>query len=135
MRAVRSDRGVDSLLSGKLDFWKVVALAVSVFLVDGHVVVVTAGTTITVLSVDSDVVLVTSVDGGGEGRVLGFLVFPSARKIGFSFYSDASRFLGGVVGVVGVRRREDREGDRDSGVKVQIAWGRRISSRMPSEML
>lgn len=116
-----------------------VALAVSVFLVDGHVLV-TAGTTITVLSVNSDVVLVvlrtiTSIDGGGEGRILGFLVFPSARKIGFSLYSDASRFLGGVAFVVGVRRREDREGDRDSGVKVQIAWGRRISSRMPSEML
>lgn len=88
-----------------------VALAVSVFLVDSHVLV-TTGSTITVLSVDSDVVLVVlrtiaSVDGGGEGRVLGFLVFPSARKIGFSFYSDASRFLGGVVFVVGVRRRED----------------------------
>ena len=78
-----------------------VTLAISVFLVNSYVVV-TAGTTITIVLIDSNVVplvlgTMMAVNGGGEGRVLGFLVFPSARKIGLSFYSDVSRFLGGVV--------------------------------------
>lgn len=98
----------DLPLTRELYFWKAFALAVSVFLVDGHVVFTTCAA-ITVLFVDFDLVLVVLgtiafVDRGGERRVAGFLVFPSTRKIGFSFYSDASSVLGGVVCV---RRRED----------------------------
>lgn len=100
---------MDLPLTGEVDFWKAVALAVSVFLVNGHVVFTTCAA-IAVFFVDFNLVLfvastIVFVDGGGERRVAGFLVFPSTRKIGFSFYSDASRVLGG--GVVCVRRRED----------------------------
>jgi hypothetical protein len=73
----------------------------------------------------------------GEGGLLGFVTFPSdarssRRKIGFSFYSDLSRFGGSVAPV---RRREDTEGDRDSGVKVQLGWLGGVTSRMPFEPL
>lgn len=96
-------------LTRKLDLRKAVALAVFVFLVDGHVLS-TARMAVTIFFVNSNVVLLvvgtmTVVrKSGRERRVAGFLVFPSARKIGFSFYSDASSLLDGVVCV---RRRED----------------------------
>lgn len=97
----------DSPLPGELDFWKAVALVVSVLVVVCHVLF-TASTAVAVLVVKVDLVLFvlsTLAVGkiGLERRVAGFLVFPSARKIGFSFYSDASSVLGGVC----VRRRED----------------------------
>jgi hypothetical protein len=49
---------------------------------------------------------------------------------------DVSFFdLGRCGGDVSIRRREDAEGDRNTGVKVQIAGSlaREITSRMPSE--
>lgn len=79
-------------------------MAVSVFLVDGHVLFRACGA-ISIFFVDSGLVLfvlrtMALVNRGGEGRVFGFLVFPSTRKIGFSFYSNASSFLGGDLWVV-----------------------------------
>ena len=58
---------------------------------------------------------------GGEGRLL-VLSFPSDAlllvwKVDLTL--DVSR-LGLLDGVVPVRRREDAEGDRDAGVKVQV---------------
>lgn len=102
---------MNSLFSGEVDFGEAVALTISILVVDGHVLFTTCAA-IAVFFVNSNLFLLMMraigfVDVGGEGRVFGFLVFPSARKIGLSFYSDASRFLGGGVGVVGVRRRED----------------------------
>ena len=97
----------------------------------------------TVLFVDLDFFL--SVAGtvfpagksSGEGRVALFVTFPSDarsswRWVGLSFYSDASS-LGDSVAPV--RRREDTEGDRDFGVKVQGDDREGVLSRMPSEPL
>lgn len=70
-----------------------------------------------------------------EWRVSRFGIFPSdarssRRKVGFSFYSDTSSLC---CSVAPVRRREDTERDRDSGVKVQIGWSKGVFSRMPFE--
>lgn len=64
------------------------------------------------------------------------VVFPSelrtmTRWIGFSFYLDFSCFSSdrSVVSVaVPVGGREDTEGDRNAGVKVQIDWSRSVLS-------
>lgn len=63
------------------------------------------------------------------------MTFPSdARRllgeIGFSFYPNAGGF-GSIF--VPVRRWEDAKWDRDSGVKIQIAWSLGAWSRMPLE--
>jgi hypothetical protein len=61
-------------------------------------------------------------------------IFPfdarSTIEIDFSLYSRLSSFRDSVTPV---RRREDTEGDGDTGVKVQIA-GLMVSSRMPFEL-
>jgi len=128
-------------LSGKLDFWEVVFMMM-VFLVNCHVFFATwtAGTT---FLVDFDLFLAdtstisTVRQRRREGRVSRVVTFPSnARRclgeVGFSFYSNTS----GLSGVfVPVRRWEDAERDRDSGVKIQIAWSRGVRSRMPFEPL
>ena len=69
---------------------------------------------------------------GRDRRVLGFVTFPSDALVGLSLYSDASSFFSSVAPI---RRREDTERDRDSGVKVQIDESGGVFSRMPSEPL
>jgi hypothetical protein len=59
---------------------------------------------------------------GGEGRLL-IVSFPSDALLfvwEIDFTLDVSRLGGLFNGVVPVRRREDAEGDRDAGVKVQV---------------
>jgi len=59
---------------------------------------------------------------GGEGRLL-ILSFPSDALLlvwEVDLTLDVSRLGGLFNGVVPVRRREDAEGDRDAGVKVQV---------------
>ena len=108
------------------------------FCVKGNVVFFAARTAFTVLFVDFDLFLVVSGTilarwkRGREGRVLGFVTFPSDALVGLSLYSDASSFFSSVVPV---RRGEDTERDRDSGVKVQIDESVGVFSRMPSEPL
>ena len=60
------------------------------------------------------------------------MTFPSDALVGLSLYPDASSFFSSVAPV---RRREDTERDRDSGVKVQIDESGGVFSRMPSEPL
>jgi hypothetical protein len=113
--------------SGELDFWKpFLRISISTPLLVNSDVFLAARMAVTVFVVDSDLFFL--VDGtiltvrgrGGEG-VSRFGIFPSdARsswKSGFSFYSDPSSLCGSVAPI---RRREDTERDRDSGVKVQI---------------
>jgi hypothetical protein len=82
-----------------------------------------------VLFVDADLLLVACVafgwaaDGGREGFVMLFVTFPSdvrslRRKLCFAFYLDFGCFFGDSV--TPVRGREDTEGDRYAGVKVQV---------------
>ena len=131
---------VHSPLSGKFDFWEAF-LTVSIFLFVLCSVFSSARTAGTVLLVNLDFFfLVASTfpavwKRGGEGRISRFVIFPSdARssswKVGLSFYSDASSLCGSVAPV---RRREDTERDRDSGVKGQIDLIEGVLSRMPSE--
>jgi hypothetical protein len=59
---------------------------------------------------------------GGEGRLL-ILSFPSDAVLlawEMDLTLDMSRLGGFLNGVAPVRRREDAEGDRDAGVKVQV---------------
>jgi hypothetical protein len=62
-------------------------------------------------------------------------IFPfgarSTIEIDFSLYSRLSSFRDSVTPV---RRREDTEGDRNTGVKVQIDGLLSVSSRMPFEL-
>ncbi|KAF6239576.1 hypothetical protein HO173_002120 [Letharia columbiana] len=90
---------------------------------DSNVVFFAARTAFTVLSVDLDLFLVVSSTifaawkRGRVRRVLGFVTFPSDALVGLSFYLDASSVYSSVAPV---RRREDTERDRDSGVKVHF---------------
>lgn len=110
----------------------------TIFLLVNSHVFFAARTAFTVLLVDSDLFLVvmstilSAWKGGREGGVLRFVTFPSDALVGLSFYPDASSFFSSVAPV---RRREDTERDRDSGVKVQIDESRGDFSRMPSEPL
>ena len=133
------ERKGDSPLSGKLNFWEAV-LGIVIFLVNSNVFFAT-WTAGTIFLVDFDLFLVDASSippvrqRCREGRVSRFVTFPSdARrwwgKAGFSFYSNTGG-LGGIF--VPVRRWEDAERDRDSGVKIQIAWIRGALSRMPLE--
>ena len=111
--------------------------AITIFLcVNCDVVFFAARTAFTVLFVDFYLFLVVSSTAswkrGGDRRVLGFVTFPSDALVGLFLYSDASSFFSSVASV---RRREDTERDRDSGVKVQIDESRGVFSRMPSEPL
>ena len=105
---------------------------------DSNVVFSAARTAFTALFVDSDLFLVVSSTifaawkSGRKRRVLGFVTFPSDALVGLSIYPDASSFFSSVAPV---RRREDTERDRDSGVKVQIDESEGVFSRMPSEPL
>jgi hypothetical protein len=99
--------------------------AVKVFFTDGDLFLFVLGTFLAVGK------------SGGEGRVACLVTFPSdarssRRKVGFSFYSDLSSVFDSVAPV---RRREDTEGNRDSGVKVQIDGLEGVFSRMPFEPL
>ena len=78
----------------------------TVFLcVNGNVVFSAARTAFTVLLVDFDLFLVVpstilaAWERCREGRVLGFVTFPSDALVGLSLYSDASSFFGSVVPV------------------------------------
>ena len=132
------------MISGNLYFCVVVIAVMSVravtvcLCVDSKVVFSVARTAFTVLFVDFDLFLVVSSTifaawkRGRKRRVLGFVTFPSDALVGLSVYPNASSFFSSVAPV---RRREDTERNRDSGVKVQIdeSWG--VFSRMPSEPL
>lgn len=132
------------VLSGTLYFCVIVIAvmtvrAVTFFLcVDGNVVFFTARTAFSILFVDFNLFLIVSSTilaagkRGRERRVLGFVTFPSDAPVGLSFYSDASSFFDSVAPV---RRREDTERNRDSGVKVQIDECGGVFSRMPFEPL
>lgn len=136
--------GVAVVISGKLYLCVVVVAVMSVravtvfFCVDSNVVFSAARTAFTVLFVDSDLFLVVSSTifaawkSGRKRRVLGFVTFPSDALVGLSVYPDASSFFSSVAPV---RRREDTERDRNSGVKVQIDESEGVFSRMPSEPL
>ncbi len=70
----------------------------------------------------------------GSG-VAASVIFPSnayalSLKIGLSFYLDRGMFGSDscVSVAVPIGRREDTEGDRDAGVKVQIDWSRSVLS-------
>ena len=129
----------DSPLSRELDFWEAV-LGIMVFLVNSDVFFAT-WTVGTIFVVDFDLFLVDASSippvrqRCSEGRVSRSVTFPSDVRrrwgeAGFSFYSNTGG-LGGIF--VPVRRWEDAEWDRDSGVKIQIAWIRGALSRMPFE--
>lgn len=134
---------INSPLSGQLNFWEAV-LTISIFFLVYCYVFLAAGAAGTVLFVNLDVfflvagTILAAWKRGGEGRVTRFVIFPSdarsssGRKVGLSCYSDTSSLC---CSVAPVRRREDTEGNRDSGVKVQIAWSEGVLSRMPSEPL
>jgi hypothetical protein len=97
-------------------------------LVDADVFFATTGTTTyeTILF-DSDVVLSKTVCLGVLG-VAGFATFPSGARrseLNFTLYLDFVGFF--CDSVTPVRGREDTEGNRNAGVKVQVAWSRRRS--------
>ena len=83
-----------------------------------------ARTAVTVLVVDLDLFLFLTTSArqrGGEGSSASFVTFPSdALGVDLSFYSSTSSL---VDDVAPVRRWEDAERDRDSGVKVQVDCG------------
>jgi hypothetical protein len=89
-----------------------------------------------VFLIDADLLLkpgVAAVGGDGccEGFKMLFVTFPSdvrslRRKLDFSFYLDFCRFFGDSV--TPIRGREDTEGDRYAGVKVQVGWSRGVPS-------
>jgi len=116
-------------------------LVVAIFFGVDSNVLFAARTAFTILLADSDLFLVVSSTailaawkGCGEGRVLGFVTFPSDARFRLSFYSDfGGCFFSGNV--VPVRRWEEAERNRDPGVKVQIDGGEGAWSRMPSEPL
>ena len=97
------------------------------FLVDSQVFFAT-WTAFTVCFVDFDLFLVvlSTIFAVGkrrrEGRVSFFVILPSNarrwRKVSFAFYFDSSGFGGSLVAV---RGWEETDGNRDLGVKVQIA--------------
>ena len=150
------DTGLDLHISSDFHLWVIVMMisgnvyfcvivislisvrAVTVFLcVDSYVVFFAARTAFTVIFVNFDLLLVVPGTFSAwkrcrERRVLGFVTFPSDALVGLSPYSDASSFFSSVAPV---RRREDTERDRDSGVKVQIDESVGVFSRMPSEPL
>lgn len=101
-----------------------------------------SGTARALLFVEADLFFVAGVasvgTGGGEGFVELFVTFPSdvrslRREVGLSFYLDCCRFCGDSV--TPIRGREDTEGDRYAGVKVQVGWSRGVLSCMPLEPL
>ena len=132
------------MISGNVYFCVIVVLVMSVravtfFLcVDSYVVFSAARTAFTVLFVDFDFFLLvpSTIFSAWKRRrergVLGFVTFPSDALVGLSLYPDASSLFSSVAPV---RRREDTERDRDSGVKVQIDESVGVFSRMPSEPL
>jgi hypothetical protein len=70
---------------------------------------------------------VVLVDGGCEGLAMLFVTFPSdngRRERGFAFYLDSGFLCGDSV--TPVRGREDTEGDRYAGVKVQVCESRDV---------
>ena len=104
-------------------------LVVILFGVDGNVLFA-ARTAFTIFFADSDLFLVVSStailagwERGGEGRVLGFVTFPSDARFLLSLDSDFCVCLLFGDDVVPVRRREEAERNRDPGVKVQIDGG------------
>lgn len=109
------------------------------FCVDSDVLFA-ARTAFTILFADSDLFLVVSRTTilaawkrCGEGRVLGFVTFPSDARVSLSFDLDLSGSFFFGDNVVPVRRWEDAERNRDFGVKVQIDGDGGAWSRMPSE--
>ena len=92
-----------------------------------------ARTAVTVLVVDFDLFLFLTTSarqGGGEGRVASFVTFPSdALGVDLAFYSGTSsgRLFGNVAPV---RRWEDAERNRNSGVKVQVDCGEGERARL-----
>lgn len=79
-----------------------------------------------------DDVLVALRAGRGEGVIASFVTFPSdvrslLRVLYFSLYLDFCCFLC-CDSVTPIRGREDTEGDRDAGVKVQVDWSRGVLS-------
>jgi hypothetical protein len=70
---------------------------------------------------------VVLVDGGCEGLAMLFVTFPSdggRRELGFAFDLDFGYLRGDSV--TPVRGREDTEGDRYAGVKVQVCESRDV---------
>lgn len=123
----KQEWAVDSPLSGKFYFWKVWWTVTAFFFVDVDFLL-TARSAVELFFADGDLFLfvlgtfLAVGKSGREGRVASLVTFPSdarspRRKVGFSFYSSLSSLFDSVAPV---RRREDTEGDRDSGVKVQI---------------
>ncbi|KAI9837628.1 MAG: hypothetical protein M1837_002936 [Sclerophora amabilis] len=120
----------NSPLSGDLDVWVAVVVSVTIviFLVDRKSLLPTGSAASTVVLDNGELLFLVVVtgavsaarEGGRIGGVSGFATFPSdarRRGMGFSLYSLVG---GGVNSVAPVRGREDTEGDRDFGVKVQV---------------
>lgn len=104
-----------------------------VALVDADVLFAAAGGSVAVLFVDADfffeaVLLTAGRDRGGfGGGVATFVTFPSDarslfREVNFTLYLDLRILC--CSSVTPIRGREDTEGDRDAGFKVQIDWSR-----------
>ena len=107
------------------------ALVVAVFLGVDSNVLFAARTAFTILFSNSNLFLVVSRTTilavwkmGGEGRVFGFVTFPSDARFTLSFDFDLCCCFFFTYNVVPVGRREDAERNRDSGVKVQIDGSR-----------
>jgi hypothetical protein len=101
--------------TGQLNLGSVVARFV------GLVARSVVGTSSTIVTLDAEIDFFLSVDTrvgerGGDSSIFPFDV-RSAIELNFSLYSRLSSFRDSVTPV---RRREDTEGDRDAGVKVQI---------------
>ena len=87
----------------------------------------TGATTYETILLDSDVVLSETIRLRVFG-VAGFVTFPSGARRGeldFTLYFDFVRFF--CDSVTPVRGREDTEGNRNAGVKVQVVWRLRRS--------
>ena len=99
----------------------VMASVMAIFLFVNSNVFFAARTAFTIVFVDLDLFLfvlspvLATWKRSREGRVTSFVTFPSDALVYLSFYFHLSSFFGSVAPV---RRREDTEGDRDSGVKV-----------------
>ena len=109
----------DLPISSEFDFGE----STVVFFVDFDILG-TARTAVTVLVRDLDLFLFLTTSAGqrgGEGSSASFVTFPSdALGVDLSFYSSASSLFDDVAPV---RRGEDAERHRDSGVKVQVDCG------------
>lgn len=121
----------DLPLSGDFYLWGSVS-RISILLVDSDLFLPAGRTADSVFFVDMNLLLGSTVFAArksrGDGSVASFVTFPSDARRGrsCSFYLDLSCFC--CDSVTPIRGREDTEGDRDAGVKVQVGGGAGVLS-------